>query len=236
LPSRKRYRYLLAIQNGVLTLQEFWTRSRNKQLLRKDNLNYLAHIYLSGTDQDLIFGNFIADGVKGRQISRYPETVVQGILLHRRIDWFTDTHPVVRQSLIRLRQRYRKYAGVILDVYFDHFLAANFDVYSEKPLYAFTTEAYRIIMQRKDLLPERVKLFLPHMIAHNWLLHYAHLEGVHRSLTGLSRRTTFLSGMETAAAELEAHYDLYREEFEIFFPELISYVAEQREGLKGLPA
>lgn len=191
-------------------------------------MNYLAHLFLSGKDEDLLFGNFIADGVKGRQIALFPAPILKGILLHRQIDQYTDTHPVVRQSLLRLRQRYRKYAGVILDIYFDHFLAANFDGYSEVPLPSFTKGAYRIIMQREELLPERVKVFLPHMIAHDWLLHYAHLEGVHRSLTGLSRRTTFVSGMETAAAELAANYDLYRGEFESFFPDLVSFVAEQK--------
>jgi acyl carrier protein phosphodiesterase len=191
-------------------------------------LNYLAHIYLSGSDQDLLFGNFIADNVKGRQISRYPEEVVRGILLHRQIDRYTDTHPVVRQSLVRLRQRYRKFAGVVLDIYFDHFLAASFSAYSKVPLASFTTEAYRIILEREAELPERVRMFLPHMVKHNWLLHYSQLEGVHRSLTGLSRRTSFASGMETAAAELAANYSLYQEEFEAFFPELVLFVEEQK--------
>jgi acyl carrier protein phosphodiesterase len=192
-------------------------------------LNYLAHIYLSGEKEDLLFGNFIADGVKGRQIARFPAEVVRGILLHRQIDQYTDGHPVVRESISRLRQRYRKYAGVILDIYYDHFLAANFGKYSPVPLLPFTTEAYRVIMKREELLPERVKLFLPHMITHNWLLHYAHLEGVHRSLTGLSRRTSFVSGMETAAAELEAHYSFFEAGFEAFFPDLVSFVAGQQD-------
>jgi acyl carrier protein phosphodiesterase len=192
-------------------------------------LNYLAHIYLSGDDKDLLFGNFIADGVKGRQIVQYPEGVVRGILLHRQIDAFTDAHPVVRQSLVRLRGRYRKYAGVILDIFYDHFLAANFEAYSPVPLLPFTTGAYRVVMEREELLPERVKMFLPHMIAHNWLFHYAQLEGINRSLTGLSRRATFASGMETAAAELEVNYALYEAEFEAFFPELVSFVDEQKE-------
>ena len=178
-----------------------------------------------------MFGNFIADGVKGKQIIRYPDPVVQGILLHRQIDQFTDTNQVVQRSLQRLRRQYRKYAGVILDIFFDHFLAANFEQYSPMPLLHFSARAYRIITERQELLPERVLHFLPYMIAQNWLVSYAQLEGVNRSLTGLSRRTTFVSGMETAAAELEANYTLYETEFKAFFPELIAFADEQKKTL-----
>jgi acyl carrier protein phosphodiesterase len=197
-------------------------------------LNYLAHIYLSGSDEELLFGNFIADGVKGRQINRFPQEIVRGILLHRMIDQFTDAHPLVQQSVRRLRERYHKYAGVVLDIYYDHFLASRFGHYSPVPLLPFTTGAYQVIMKREELLPERVKLFLPHMIAHNWLFRYADMEGIRRSFSGLSRRTSFESGMETAALELEENFSFYLAGFEAFFPDVIAFVAGQLASIASL--
>jgi len=190
-------------------------------------LNYLAHSFLSGNDPELLVGNFIADSVRGSQLQLYPEKVVKGIILHRQIDTFTDTHPVVQQSKDRLRPTYRKYAGVITDVYYDHFLAVNFQHYANITLSEYAQNVYALIQSHASILPERVLYFLPYMVKQNWLLNYANLEGIGRSLTGLSRRTTFISHMETAVADLEEHYDLYFAEFKAFFPELRAFVQEQ---------
>lgn len=186
-------------------------------------MNYLAHVFLSGSDTELMIGNFIADAVRGKQILTFPENIKKGILLHREIDAFTDSHAIVAKSKDRLRPVYGKYAPVIADMYYDHFLAANFKAYSTKGLHTFTTEIYTILQEHWHLLPERVKYFLPHMMKHNWLLSYAEIQGIKQALTGLSKRTTFVSGMETAALELENNYPLYAAEFEQFFPELITF-------------
>jgi acyl carrier protein phosphodiesterase len=190
-------------------------------------LNYLAHSFLSGQDEEILVGNFIADSVRGSQLHIFPEKIAQGILLHRQIDAFTDIHPVVHQSKNRLRQGYKKYAGVIADIYYDHFLAVNFNHYSTESLADFSQRVYALVNQYEAILPEKVKYFLPYMIKHNWLLNYANLEGIRRSLTGLSRRTTFLSNMETAADELELNYDLYYADFNDFFPDLRRFVEAQ---------
>lgn len=187
-------------------------------------MNYLAHSFLSGPDEQLLVGNFIADSVRGNQLHHFPQRVAAGILLHRQIDTFTDTHPVVQQSKARLRPKYHKFAGVITDVFYDHFLAVNFDQYAAVNLMAYSEQVYALIQRHDYLLPERVKYFLPYMQNQNWLLNYAHLEGIRKSLTGLSRRTSFISGMETAADALQADYELYEAEFLIFFPELQNFV------------
>ncbi len=186
-------------------------------------MNYLAHVFLSGSEPELMIGNFIADAVRGKQILQFSEGIQKGIFLHREIDRFTDTHPVVYQTKNRLRPQYGKYASVIADMYYDHFLAANFNIFSSLPLSTFTAQTYSVLEQNWSILPERVKVFLPHMKAHNWLLSYAQINGIKQALTGLSRRTTFVSGMETAAQELELNYELYAREFLDFMPELVAF-------------
>ncbi|WP_026464605.1 ACP phosphodiesterase [Adhaeribacter aquaticus] len=187
-------------------------------------MNYLAHCFLSGNDEELLVGNFIADSVRGSQLQLFPERIAAGIILHRQIDAFTDSHPIVQKSKERLRPSYRKYAGVIADIYYDHFLAANFPEYSSVPLLTYAQQVYTTIQKYQFILPERVQYFLPYMVQQNWLFNYANFEGIRKSLTGLSRRTSFVSNMETAADELENNYPFYKEDFNKFFPDLQQFV------------
>ncbi|WP_114782271.1 acyl carrier protein phosphodiesterase [Botryobacter ruber] len=194
-------------------------------------MNYLAHIFLSGDDEELLLGNFMADAVKGKQAARYPEGITKGIRLHRLIDTYTDTHPVVHETKARLRQRFRKYAPVVADMYFDHFLASRFSTYSPEPLVEYTQRVYQLIHSNFELLPPRIQHLFTYMMRQNWLLSYAEVAGIARALEGMSRRTSFASGMEHAAEELQENYDYYAHDFTVFFPELMAYVAEVKEGL-----
>ena len=189
-------------------------------------MNYLAHIFLSGDEQDLMVGNFIADAVKGKQIDEYEEGIQQGIKLHRAIDTFTDSHAITKQSKQRLYDKYRHYAGVIVDIYYDHFLAQNWATYHASHLQEYTVEVYGILEDYNSILPDRIKYMLQYMVPQNWLLNYAHFEGIERVLTGMSNRTKFDSGMEYAINELKEHYSLFEQEFEAFFPLLQEYVEE----------
>ena len=92
-------------------------------------MNFLAHVFLSGVDEQLILGNLIADAVKGKQFENYDLKVKNGIIMHRQIDKFTDDHAIVRQSKKRLEEDYKKFAGIIVDIYYDHFLSLNFNKY-----------------------------------------------------------------------------------------------------------
>jgi acyl carrier protein phosphodiesterase len=195
-------------------------------------LNYLAHIFLSGDDEALLIGNFIADAVKGKQLELYPEGIARGIRLHRLIDSFTDTHPVVRETKARLRPHFRKYAPVVADLYFDHFLASRFEEFASEPLKPYTSRVYTLIDQHLPNLPERVQYFFPYMMRQNWLLSYAEVSGIAQALGGLSRRTSFESGMERAGEELLENYTLYDAEFSLFFPELIAYVEKVLPDLR----
>lgn len=193
-------------------------------------MNYLAHIYLSGSDEDLMIGNFIADSVRGRDLENYPESVRRGIVLHRKIDSFTDRHPIVHESKNRLRPEFGKWPPVIVDVFYDHFLASGWEKYSEEPLAAFSKRFYKTIRRRKDLLPERVRGFLPYMVYGNWLLGYSRLSGVEQALRGMSHRSRFNPGMHRSVSVLEKQYGAFQEEFERFFVELRAYTAECISG------
>jgi len=198
-------------------------------------MNYLAHLYLSGSNPNLIIGNFIADSVKGKQIENFSEEIIKGIKLHRQIDMFTDSHPVLERGKEALRPKFRKYAGVVMDVFGDHFLAKNWHDYSKTDLREYSEHMYSFLHKHKELFPEKARYTLHYMSMQDWLTNYRHIEGVKRALSGLSRRTTFASGMENAHKELERHYLFYQTIFHEFLPDLIRFVDPDHEvNLKGL--
>lgn len=186
-------------------------------------MNFLAHLFLSGDDDELKVGNFIGDSVKGRDLSAYPTRVQDGIRLHRNIDSYTDTHHIVMKSKLRLRPKYHKYAPVIIDMFYDHFLASLWRDYSKITLEQFIQESYDLLNSKIDIMPERTQFMLPYMIKGNWLLGYKDLVGLDRSLTGMSKRSSFKSNMENATGDLEQDYEMYKQEFQAFFPDLIAF-------------
>ncbi len=186
-------------------------------------MNFLAHGFLSGSSDPVLVGNFIGDFVKGRQIEKFDPEIAKGITLHRKIDEYTDLHPVVIRSKNRIRDKYRHYTGVIVDIFYDHFLAINWNTYSTEPLNSFCKHMYEVLFNYIDVLPSDAKQMLPWMVKNNWLLNYASLEGIDRSLKGMSRRTNFNSGMENAIIDLKENYSGFNEDFTEFFPNLIRY-------------
>lgn len=166
-------------------------------------------------------GNFIADAVKGNKILTFDPDIQKGIRLHRRIDEFTDAHPQVAISKNRIRKKYRKYSGVVTDMYYDHFLAAGWDRYSDVPLLQFTKHCYRTLFGYYLMMPSRMKFILPAMAAGNWLASYSNPENIGLALKGISSRTGFNSGIENGKVELMAYYRDFQNDFELFFPELI---------------
>jgi acyl carrier protein phosphodiesterase len=187
-------------------------------------MNFLAHLYLSGSSEELKIGNFIGDFVKGRNLNeQYGAAIAKGVNLHREIDHFTDHHTVVKQSKNRLRPKYRHYSPVIVDVFYDHFLARNWNQYSDKMLPEFADEIYDLMEKNHAKLPEQVNFMLPYMIKGNWLVNYSQLEGIHRALSGMSRRTPYESKMDEATEDLKLHYPDFENEFRQFFPELIAF-------------
>ncbi|CAN5452317.1 acyl carrier protein phosphodiesterase [soil metagenome] len=184
-------------------------------------MNFLAHLYLSGNNPEVMVGNFIGDFVKGRDLTPvYGIAIANGIVLHRAIDDFTDHHPIVKQSRSRLFPVYRHYSAVIVDIFYDHFLAANWDVYSKESLDDYAARAYQVLLNHETIVPPGVNQMLSYMIRGNWLVNYGSIEGIQKALTGMARRATFESKMQEATADLERSYDSFQSEFDQFFPEL----------------
>ena len=186
-------------------------------------MNFLAHIYLSGNDDLIKIGNFMADGIRGKQYSHLPPNIQKGILLHRAIDTFTDSHPVFRQSTKRLHQNYHHYAGVIVDVFYDHFLAKNWARYSDEKLEDFVGRFYTSLYDNYDILTDKTQQLMPYMIEHNWLVNYQYTEGIARILLRMDQRTKNNSKMQFSIIELKDFYLEFETEFTIFFEDLIAF-------------
>lgn len=187
-------------------------------------MNYLAHLLLSGSNEQHMLGNYIADAVKGSSVQNYHPDIQYGIQMHRAIDTYTDSHPLVEQSKSRLREGYRKYAPVIVDVFYDHFLAANWLSYASVPLNTYARNVYKLLQQNRMLLPEKSQQFLEYMIYHDILNGYADINAVHRVLVGMSHRSAFESNMDKSVKELKAYYGEFKTEFEQFFPLLREHI------------
>lgn len=186
-------------------------------------MNYLAHIYLSGDNDMVSIGNFVADHIKGNQYTAYPEDIQKGILLHRQIDSFTDGNEIARRSKRRLDGQFGLYKGIIIDIFYDHMLAKNWSVYSAVALEEYTKGFYALLSNHYAILPEKIKHLSRYMIEEDWLQSYAHMEGIQRVLTGMNRRTGGKSKMNLAITDLEDHYDDLENDFTLFFDELRNF-------------
>lgn len=185
-------------------------------------MNFLAHFYLSGDSKEILTGNFLGDFVKGRHFALdYPEQISKGITLHRSIDHFTDTHPIVRNRTRQLIQKHGRYGGVLLDIFYDYCLAKSWKDYSDISLVTFSQNSYQTLANYEGLFPEKAKLTYKHMSEHDWLSNYVHLEGIERVLNGMERRTKFTSNLSKGIVELKENYAIYEEEFKLFFPQII---------------
>ncbi|WP_303319170.1 acyl carrier protein phosphodiesterase [Flavivirga abyssicola] len=196
-------------------------------------MNYLAHIYLSGENDLVTIGNFIADSIKGKDYKKYSKDIQTGILLHRNIDTYTDAHKTVRLSTKRLHEKYGHYSGVIVDILYDHFLAKNWNKYSTIPLDEYVSAFYDSLEEHYHVLPLRIQKIMPYMMADNWLLSYASIHGISRVLDGMNRRTKNRSGMNEAIVELKEFYKEFEDEFTAFFNELITFSKQKLKELNN---
>lgn len=190
-------------------------------------MNHLAHFFLSCESDDLLIGNFIADYIRNKEVGDYSAAIQQGILLHRKIDTFTDTHPVVRQGTRRLRPHHGKYAPVILDILYDNILVKNWSRYSGQPLVDFTQYVYRILQDSMPDLPSKLQSRLPDMIADDWLVRIGTDEGLRFVFQQMDKRTKFPSDFVAAIKHYNEDYTFFEAEFNEFFPDLIAYVEQE---------
>ena len=186
-------------------------------------MNFLAHAHLSQDNSDVIFGNFIADSIKGKAYLKFKNDIIIGIILHRAIDTFTDRHEIVKNSKATIRNHFGKYSGIVVDIYYDHFLARNWKYYHNEELTTYSTKVYLILANRFLLLLARIKMILPFLIGQNWLSGYANLADLKRVFNGMDRRTGYVSGMDNAVKILEENYDSLYMDFKEFYCELELY-------------
>ncbi|MFN3753661.1 ACP phosphodiesterase [Flavobacterium sp.] len=194
-------------------------------------MNFLAHIYLSGDNDLLKIGNFMADSIRGHGYDNYPTEIRKGILLHRSIDSFTDMHPIYRQSKHRLHEKYGHYSGVIMDIFYDHFLAKNWCQYSEVKLEEYAQDFYLLLKENYDILTERAKGMMPYMIGRNWLVSYASIEGLQMIMFQMDYRTKHRVAMDESIVELKQFYTEFENEFTLYFEELKAHCASKLKEL-----
>ncbi len=187
-------------------------------------MNFLAHLFLAGEDEELLIGNFIADAVKGNKYDTYPDRISKGILMHRGVDFFSDNNAIYLQSVHRLQPDYGKYSGVITDMFFDYFLANNWNKFSNISLEEFCTNTYRVLHKYMDIMPKESLAISTYMSRENWLLSYRKKEHIRGALRGMSQRMKYYFPMDTAAIELEKNPEAYNKDFIDFFPLLMEHI------------
>ncbi|MGF6198445.1 ACP phosphodiesterase [Pseudomonas laurylsulfatiphila] len=182
-------------------------------------MNYLAHLHLGGQRPGQLLGSLYGDFVKGRLQGQFTPDIEGAIQLHRSIDVFTDRHPLVDVALSRFSLTRRRYAGIVLDVFFDHCLARDWRLYADRPLELFTSDVYRVLSSERQL-PERLAKIAPHMVANDWLGSYQEFEVLEQVLRGISRRLTRPEELAAAMQELRQLYEPLSEDFRLFYPQL----------------
>lgn len=194
-------------------------------------MNFLAHAYLAGPDPADRLGGMLGDFVKGPLPAGLPGAVAAGVSLHRRIDSFADTHPAFRASRARVSAERRRYAGVMVDLFYDHFLARRWAEFSPEALEDFTAGTYALLARHAALLPPRLAQIFPYMRREDWLGSYRELASVGEALDNMSRhRLTRPNRLAGAARELEAEYDAFERDFRAFLPDALAFAGQTREA------
>ena len=194
-------------------------------------MNFLAHLYLADDTPASMIGNLLPDLVRGRPDPALPAEVLRGVRRHRRVDAFTDTHPVFARSRARLRDRHGLFSGILVDVFYDHFLAVNWSRWHEQPLVDFIERAHGALTGHPHLMPPSMRPITRRMAEQDWLGSYASFEGLARTLGQMSRR--FEARLERpvrlapAVDDLRRHYEGLTNDFDEFFPQLIGHVSCQ---------
>ena len=191
-------------------------------------MNFLAHIYLSGTNERIQIGNFMGDGIRGKDYKHYHTDIQLGVLLHRSIDSFTDFHPIFRQSKHRLVPKFNHFSGIIIDMFYDHFLAKEWEMYHHENLAVFTQRFYQNLEDHKDELNIKTRDLLPYLVKQNWLERYAHLTDLQQILKQMDQRFPLKSNMNEAVEDLYANYEDFQREFHLFFKDLMVHAEAER--------
>lgn len=188
-------------------------------------MNFLAHLFLSCENEEQLIGNYMGDFVRGSQLEQYSEEIQAGIILHRKIDAFTDVHPVVRESVRLLRPKHSRYAPVILDVFYDYLLIKNWSAFSDQSLREFTQNIYKILERHIEQMPPALQRRTPMMIADDWLMRYGEWDGLAFAFSRMRLRVSRPECFDGVIENLQRHEAALDAGFLEFFPEIMAYVA-----------
>lgn len=196
-------------------------------------MNYLAHAFLSFGDEKLLVGNLLGDFVKGKKrFESYPNAIQKGIVLHRHIDAYSDSHLILKQSIQRIKPTQNRYASVVADILYDYFLANNWSLFSEESLGDFAKKTYLQLENNFVFMPERVQNIFSRMIADNWLIGYQHEERIDYAFQQITKRIKYENNITNGIEDLKTYKTVLNEDFKLFFPDLINSVKEKIEILK----
>lgn len=198
-------------------------------------MNYLAHIFLADADDKNRIGNLLGDFVSKTDDATFEKSVRDGILMHRKLDCFTDSHPVFLTSKRRVSESHRRYSGILIDMFYDHFLAKHWSRYSTLSLTAFTEQFYYSLENYSEHLPDKLLNVLPDMIKENWLCSYQEIAGIEKALARISKRISKANSLATAIDELKQNYHEFEADFESFFPRAMDYADQLRRAWKQPP-
>ncbi|MET3731810.1 acyl carrier protein phosphodiesterase [Moheibacter stercoris] len=186
-------------------------------------MNYLAHQFLSFQNADLQLGNLYGEIVRGKDFENFTGDLRKGILLHRSIDTFTDAHEIVKKSSKKFHDKYGKYAPIIVDVVYDYYLIKNWHRFTDLDFEEFTENAYQLFRMHFDEFPPKLQYIMKHLLDYDWFHNYQSLEGIGKTLNGISQRSKFQNNIGSSVKEIEENYEELDQEFQAFFPELIQH-------------
>jgi len=193
-------------------------------------VNWLAHLRLAPDEELLRVGNLAGDFVRGVDVDALHPDIRRGVEQHRAIDRFVDAHEVVRRGRARFDQAHRRFAGVALDVFFDHFLARDWREHGDgRALAAFVDDVHDELERHRELLPPELRRLQERMRHHRWLAMYGRVDGIERVLRAMAKRSRRAAPLATITAELRRHYDAFGDDFAELWPELYGW-ARQRHA------
>lgn len=190
-------------------------------------MNYLAHIYLSGNSEENMLGNFLGDFVNKSLENEFEYSIKQGIFMHKKLDTFTDSHPDFLRSRERISRINRRLSGVLIDIFYDHFLAKNWHDYSPISLEEYADNFYKILKKFSYCLPHKLTKRMPFMIEENWLVSYREIRGIEITVERIAKRfSNTKHPLVNPIDELINNYESLENDFKCFYPHAIEYANE----------
>lgn len=186
-------------------------------------MNFVAHQYLSFENQSIQIGNLLGEIVKGNQYLKYEDDIQKGILLHRTIDSFTDSHDIVKQSSSYFHETQHKFSPIIIDVIYDYFLIKYWNDFSEIPFENFKSNCYQLFKDKYNSFPKKLQEIIFYLLKYDWFENYSTIEGVQKTLKGIGSRTKYQNNLHQIIPEFEKNYSNLENDFQNFFPQLLSH-------------